>query len=410
MKKQFVLVMMLSGLMLFLSYDDAVAMMLPEQGTKVAYIGDSGWKADFRSVLRLIKAERADLVVHLGDFDYEYNPKGFEGVIDAELGETFPYLVVPGNHDMKAWPHDCTQTNNSGCYAKIFADRYAASGIRLTKEDLTSQTYTLNFQGVQMVVVGAKVNKELQAYENYLATQLDQSNYAWKVCNWHKNQQTMQVGGKTDEMGWGVYETCMDAGAIIATAHEHSYQRTKTLSQFQGSGGVKVHSQYSDPTQLMVMPEATFVFVSGLGGNGIRNQERCQPFTYPYGCNGEWASIYTSNQQAKYGALFVTFNPEGDPYQALGYFKNIDGAVVDNFRVTVASNTTPPPIHTPTEAPQPPSPDTNGDEDVDVFDVAMFMKRFFLSRCGVGMDLDEDCDVDILDIKEVIRALSGWLG
>ena len=81
-------------------------------------------------------------------------------------------------------------------------------------------------------------------------------------------------------------------------------------------------------------PGATFVFVSGIAGASIRDQERCLPTTYPYGCKGEWASIYTSDQNAQYGALFIEFHVDGDPNKARGYFKDIDGAVVDQFTVT----------------------------------------------------------------------------
>ena len=79
---------------------------------------------------------------------------------------------------------------------------------------------------------------------------------------------------------------------------------------------------------------ATFVLVSGLAGQSIRNQDRCLPTSYPYGCKGEWASIYTSDQNARYGALFIEFNVDGDPNKARGYFKDVGGRVVDQFTVT----------------------------------------------------------------------------
>jgi hypothetical protein len=43
----------------------------------------------------------------------------------------------------------------------------------------------------------------------------------------------MRVGGKGDEMGWSVYDTCRQQGAIIITGHEHTYHRTKTLTSMQ---------------------------------------------------------------------------------------------------------------------------------------------------------------------------------
>ena len=76
------------------------------------------------------------------------------------------------------------------------------------------------------------------------------------------------------------------------------------------------------------------MFVSGLGGESIRDQERCLPTTYPYGCSDEWASIYSSDQGAKFGALFIEFHVDGDPGKARGYFKNVDGQIIDEFTIT----------------------------------------------------------------------------
>src|SRR2546430_6254124 len=69
----------------------------------------------------------------------------------------------------------------------------------------------------------------------------------------------------------------------------------------------------------------------------IRRPPRSTLFPYttlfrsPYGCKGEWAKIYTSNQGATFGALFIVFNINADPSQAHGYFKNVDGQVIDEF-------------------------------------------------------------------------------
>ncbi len=141
----------------------------------------------------------------------------------------------------------------------------------------------------------------------------------------------MQIGGKSDSTGWGVYEACKDGGAIIATAHEHSYERTKTLINMENQ---TVDPQWPAPDDVRLAPGASFVFVSGLGGRSIRDQERCSPDTPPYGCNGEWASIYSSNQGANYGALLCSFNVNGQPNSAHCYFKDIDGNVPDEFNIT----------------------------------------------------------------------------
>ena len=97
----------------------------------------------------------------------------------------------------------------------------------------------------------------------------------------------------------------------------------------------KVDPEWPDPNNLRVAPGSTFAFVSGLGGESVdtEGQTRCKPITYPYGCNGEWAKIYTKDQNATFGALFITFNVDDNPRKARGYFKNIKGEVIDKFTI-----------------------------------------------------------------------------
>lgn len=319
-----------------LSPEDNKAMeeefVFPEPGTKLAFVGDTGMGTDYKKVLELIKQEDADAIVHLGDFDYARNPQGFNNVINGVFGEDYPYLVVSGNHDKPIWNPNCN--NDKGCYSEIFAERYETAGIPISLEMLVSETYQLDFQGIQLLFIGPGGEKKSTEYSSFLNTQLSQSNNLWKICNWHFNQQVLQLGTKEDQTGWGVYDECLNAGAIIATAHEHSYHRTKSLVDFHSQQFPIVNSLFPEPDALAIYPGSTFVFVSGLGGKSIRNQDRCLPTLYPYGCSQEWASIYTSNQNANHGSLFLEFNINGDPHQAKGYFKNIDNQIIDEFEIT----------------------------------------------------------------------------
>lgn len=128
----------------------------------------------------------------------------------------------------------------------------------------------------------------------------------------------MQLGYKQNETGWSVYETCKDAGAIIATGHEHSYSRSYVMDDITNQHIVEV----SDT--LEIAPGKTFVFVSGIGGKDIRPQE----------LHGDWwGGIYSSTQNANPGALFCTFNVGGNPRKASCYFKDIKGNVPDRFEI-----------------------------------------------------------------------------
>ena len=304
---------------------------------KVAFIGDSGNGADFRRVLGLIKSEGAHMVLHQGDFDYANNARRFFATIDNILGRDFPYFASVGNHDTESWREDCS--DRDGCYAKFLKTRMARIGVTPDDPDLDDQMYSVTYRGLKLVFVGERgAGAGDNIYARYIQKQLATDDHVWKICSWHRNQQAMQVGGKADEMGWRVYETCKDLGAIIATAHEHSYQRTRTLTSMQHQ---IVDASCPSPNNLCIAkgsPGKSFVFVSGLGGRSVRDQQRCLPATFPYGCKGEWGKIYTRNQGGTFGALFIVFGINGDPTRAQGYFKNINGQVADTFDITVQAS------------------------------------------------------------------------
>lgn len=295
----------------------------PPPNFKVAFIGDQGLGANAQAVLTLIQSEGAAMVLHQGDFDYLDNPDAWDQQINDILGSTFPYFASVGNHDVGQW---------AGYQQKLQA-RLDNIPEATCLGDLGVKS-ACHYQGLFFILSG--VGTLGSDHVTYLREQLAADNSLWRICSWHKNQKAMQVGGKPDEVGWEAYEACREGRAIIATGHEHSYERTRTLSQ--------IATQTIDPTcdddPATLDPDAcvsagrTFVFVSGLAGISIRNQERCLPITYPYGCAGEWANIYTADQGAQYGALFITFYVEGDPKKAYGYFKNIDGEVIDLFTIT----------------------------------------------------------------------------
>jgi calcineurin-like phosphoesterase family protein len=300
-----------------------------EPNLKVAFIGDSGNGTGFRRVLGLIKSEGAHVVLHQGDFDYAENARAFFQTIDSILGADFPFFASVGNHDVDSWREDCS--DRDGCYAHFLKTRMARIGVTPDDPDLNDQMYSVTYRGLKMVFVGEIVGRRSE----YIRDQLATDEHIWKICSWHKNQRAMQVGGKNNGMGWAVYETCKDLGAIIATAHEHSYHRTRTLTSMKDQ---TVDASCENPNAICVAkgnPGKSFVFVSGLGGHNVRDQERCLPATFPYGCKGEWAKIYTSNQGATFGALFIVFNIDGDRTKAQGYFKNINGQIVDRFDITV---------------------------------------------------------------------------
>ena len=67
---------------------------------RVAFIGDQGLGPNAIAVLKLIKDEGADMVLHQGDFDYENDPDRWDSQISDVLGSDFPYFASIGNWDV----------------------------------------------------------------------------------------------------------------------------------------------------------------------------------------------------------------------------------------------------------------------------------------------------------------------
>ncbi|MDX1694234.1 MAG: PA14 domain-containing protein [Ketobacteraceae bacterium] len=276
-------------------------------GVKIAFIGDTGTGSSFQSVLNLIRQEGAELTIVAGDTSYSSSrDDNWDSMVRSTLGSSDPALIAAGNHDYgdsnfsdvrsfgEARLRQATQVSCSGSYAEKMTCRY---------------------KDIYIVLSAVGSSGSRSDHENYISNALNNApSGAWRVCAWHKNQRDMQAGGKSDEVGWTAYETCRRKGAIIATGHEHSYSRTHLLSSMSEQTIASTSSTFT------VTEGRTFAFVSGLGGIGIRDQERSGDW---------WASIYTSTQGARYGAMFGTFYDD----RAEFYFKNINGQIIDRFTV-----------------------------------------------------------------------------
>lgn len=290
---------------------------------KIAFFGDSEIGAEADAVLNLVKNEGAQVVVHPGDLDYVNNPKAFDDNINGILGTQFPYFYSVGNHDDTSW-------NGSNGYQSFLESRFERLGI--VWQGQLGVLSSFSYQGISFVSSAPdELGVTTTVAGNYIRDELAKTNSIWRVAFWHKNQRLMQIGGKGDEAGWGVYEESRKGGALMATGHEHSYCRTHEMSNFQtqtiSSTSNTVSLTKDDPSTNGIDEGRSFGFVSGLGGRGIRDAEG------GLDANPWWANVYHSNNGGQYGALFGEFNYNGDASLARFYFKDIDGVVRDEFYV-----------------------------------------------------------------------------
>lgn len=267
---------------------------------KIAFFGDQGLTEYSKEVLEIIKEEDVDLMVLLGDFDYEDKPQKFKEMYESVYGDEYPLLALVGNHDVLKWDEykewmsgiEIDNLNCNGEYGEATVCNYGPVSIALS-------------------AVGTLPGN----HDEFLGDVLPKMNNSWNICAWHKNHHGYQVGGKETEVGIGTYQLCADNNIdLIMTGHEHSYSRSHGMSDVS-------NFEVGDDTTPYNMNNNTIVVVSGLGGKVARDTHN--------DIRDIWGSIYAEEQNAKGGSLICTFRE----VEANCEFINVDREVIDSFRL-----------------------------------------------------------------------------
>ncbi|MCA9633436.1 MAG: metallophosphoesterase, partial [Myxococcales bacterium] len=187
-----------------------------EMGLRVAFFGDQSLSQDAKDLLGVIRASDVDMVIHMGDFDYQDNPAAWEKFMHDGLGN-IPWFAVVGNHDTSKWSE----------YQKVI-QRELDTISDVNCEGEVGVKHACTYKGFKFVLSG--VGLLGSGHEDFMRQELGASTNIWRMCGWHVNQYDMQLGGKGNEAGYGVYQRCQAEGAFIVNGHEHSYGRTLTLT------------------------------------------------------------------------------------------------------------------------------------------------------------------------------------
>lgn len=272
---------------------------------KVAFFGDQGIKGSSESVLQLVKTEKAELIVHLGDFDYKDDPKAWDNMITRILGKNFPMIAALGNHD----------TDKQSKYQEKLNNRLSRMPEAACQGETGIQA-SCTFRGLHIVTVTPQLNGLDHAA--YAKQALAQSASPWRICAWHIPRQEMQVEQANSQTTWNLYEACREGGALIATGHSHTYSRTHLMENFQDQ---KIASKEN---RLEIEKGKTIAFVSGVGGYSVRKRLGKRPW---------WAVSKGVQDGLSYGALFCTFHEGGRADRASCYFKDTNGREWDRFQL-----------------------------------------------------------------------------
>ena len=306
---------------------------------KVAFISDSESMVKFDEVLELIKAEGAELVLEQADYG---EMQQWEATINTILGPDFPYL---GPAYSFKWPDNPR--------VQFFLDRIDKMGGEFSEpppgggdEYSAKGSYSVAWRGLKLVFSTAV------GHADWTREALMGDTHTWRICSWHEGRADFTPGGKGDSTSLEAYKACAEYGAIIANGNDHLYGRTCTLVDMANPSN-KYGADCSPANQLRLGPGSTFVFVSGLAGHNWREYREDL-----HDDDGWWGTIYTSTRYCRdnctrpnlsgqdrnnditpynieFGALFITFNVNGNPNQAHGYFKTLQGELIDEFDITV---------------------------------------------------------------------------
>ena len=268
----------------------------------------------------MVKNWGAELLLIPGDFDYVDNPLAFMHQNTDILGYDFPIIAAPGNHDILKW------FEPRRGYKSLLLKQIRKAGLKKH----CSGDYGINSFCLihNIIIVSSGVGTLGTNHAEYLDKILSRySDVPFKICMWHKNQKLFQTGDKEDETGYLVYDVCRKHGAFIFTGHEHSYERTHLMDNFQYQ---KIHNTEN---VLDVRGGQTFSAVVGLGGESIRWwQDDLEK-------NPWWAATASASNDVNFGALLCSFQlvskASNDKLSANCHFRDVDDRIFDNFTATV---------------------------------------------------------------------------
>ena len=236
----------------------------------IAFIGDQALGAGAQAVLELIRDEGADAVIHSGDFDYQDDPAAWMAMIDGVLGPDFPYFASVGNHDSSRF-------YGAGGYQELLEARMQRIGVPWTG-DLGVQSF-FHYEGILVVFTAAGVFGSGDGdHAPFIRDVLAADDSTWKISSWHENMRDMQLGSKGNYHRLGGVR-----GVATGRGHHRDGPRAlllahapalRTSSRRRSPAPSSHWSSRADDPETVEDEGASFVFVSGLGGHSVRNQDR----------------------------------------------------------------------------------------------------------------------------------------
>lgn len=172
----------------------------------------------------------------------------------------------------------------------------------------------------------------------FLKKHLQNAKEDWKICSWHYYDKYYHTGryqspyNLVSGEGESFYDYCKEHGAIIFSAHDHVYARTRVMSQFS-EPVIDQYDGVENGKVVQIRPGATLNILNGVGGFYIYI-EQGEQMLYEH-----WQKKYARGKndinKDKFGGLFCTFNYKGNNKKAFCELVrlNDDNKVFDSFYI-----------------------------------------------------------------------------
>ncbi|ORX84497.1 hypothetical protein BCR32DRAFT_291305 [Anaeromyces robustus] len=305
---------------------------------RLAIIGDSGSESRAKKPMGL---STYDALLHLGDFDYSCKPDAyFENILPSS--RSFEFMGILGNHEGAS---ECGDDGHAKFKSNVY---HEMEKNKEAKCEFSSSRcmWVCIYKNMRILGLTAGVNgcdkRDVQL--SFLKSHLEGATEDWKICAWHFYDKYFHTGKYPDDgnivsgSGESFYDYCRKQGAIIFSAHDHVYARTRVMSQFSDPTIDKFDSK-PDENIVQIREGATIDILNGAGGWEMYiEQGKHKDFEW-------WQKKYAkgshNENEHKYGGLFCNFNVGGNSKKAYCEFLRVgsDEKPFDTF--TIYKNASP---------------------------------------------------------------------
>jgi hypothetical protein len=356
----------------FASLPDAPAQSTdPAAWFSFAAAGDMGWSPDALATVTALKSSGADFFLHLGDFAYDQiaPETAWCDFVKKAVGESFPYQLVAGGHDMNQGQGDINNyaaclpdhMHSTGTYAKQYYFDHPADH-PLARVIMISPSMPFA-EGTYDYSVGSP-------HYQWLVDAIDGARAAgipWVVVGMARD--CISAGEKWCEIGADVFNLLVDKRVdLVLQGHEHGYERSKQLASGpdcpaiplnQPAGAACIADDGADG--VYTKGNGPIVVVAGTAGidmrpmNATGKDPEAADFVKLMGISCGAGSVAPCFSPSTKGFMQYTVTPT--QLQAR-FVRTAKGGFADSFTIEGGSSS-PPPAVTPFEAP-PPTTTTSG--------------------------------------------------